>query len=124
MNRENPAEAGPLRYVRYGRMSNEHENPRSVDQQFESIRLSMQMQNRFGWTHVADFRDDGFSGGDPLLRPALRQLLEGIRSGQLKIDAVHVDSLERMARSEKLQAVLDELRRHGVTVLISDFRRS
>ena len=82
----------PQRYVRYGRMSTECENPRSIDQQFDSIKLSRQMRDGVEWTHVGDFRDEGLSGRNPLKRPALRQLMEEIRSGQLRIDAILVDS--------------------------------
>lgn len=122
MSKSKPEKRRPLRYVRYGRASTEH-NPCSVDQQLESIKLSSQMQGGVEGTHVGDFCDDGLSGRDPIKRRKLRRLLEQIRSGQLRIDAILVESLERLGRKD-FQAICVELEKHGVMLLIADIRRS
>ena len=112
---------GPKRYVRYGRTSTEHD-PCSEDQ-LESVKLPSQMESKGDWTHVGDFCDGGLTGRDPQERRALRQLLDQVRRGQLKIDAILVESLERLARQD-FQAICDELKKHGIMLLIDDVRRS
>ena len=52
----------PLRYCRYGRMSDEQQNPRSPDQQFDEIDRTKKRVGREQWFHVKDFRDDAISG--------------------------------------------------------------
>ena len=51
----------PYRYLRYGRMSSERQNPRSPDQQFDTIEA---LRTRLGhpWVLVRTYRDDGISG--------------------------------------------------------------
>jgi site-specific DNA recombinase len=111
----------PLRYVRYGRMSDEEQNPRSPEQQFDDIDRTKRKQRRDNWVHVKDFRDDAISGRYNRKRPGFRQMLDAIRSGLLKIDAILVDTIERFARLEDLPAIRDELRRkYGVLILTSD----
>ncbi len=112
---------GPKRYVRYGRTSTEHD-PCSEDQ-LESVKLPSKMESKGDWTHVGDFCDGGLTGRDPQERRALRQLLDQVRRGQLKIDAILVESLERLARQD-FQAICDELKKHGIMLLIDDVRRS
>lgn len=111
----------PLVHVRYGRMSDEEQNPRSPDQQFDDIDRTKKKLGRDNWVQVTDFRDDGISGRYKRKRPGFRQMLDAIRSGQLKIDAILVDTLERFARLEDLPAIREELRkRYGVLILTSD----
>ncbi len=52
----------PLRYVRYGRMSDEEQNPRSPDQQFDEIDRTKKKHGRDNWIQLKQFRDDGISG--------------------------------------------------------------
>lgn len=111
----------PLPYVRYGRMSGDEQNPRSPDQQFDDIDRTKKKQGRDNWVHVMDFRDDAISGRYKRKRPAFAQMLDMIRCGRLKVDAILVDTIERFARLRDLPAIRDELRRkNGVVVLTSD----
>ena len=111
----------PLRVVRYGRMSDEEQNPRSPDQQYDDIDRTKKKQGRDNWCNVMDFRDDAISGRYNRKRPGFRQMLDSIRSGRLKIDAILVDTIERFARLEDLPSIRDELRKkYGVLILTSD----
>ncbi len=49
-----------------------------------------------GWTCVGTYQDVGYSAGH-LTRPALKQMLADIASGQ--IDCVVIESLDRLSRS-------------------------
>ena len=118
---ENSESETPKRYVRYGRTSTEHD-PCLADQ-LERLKLPSKMQSEGDWTHVGDFCDVGFTGRDPLKRRALQQLLDQVRSGQLKIDAVLVESLDRLARQD-FQPIFEELNKHGIMLLIDDSRWS
>ena len=111
----------PLRYLRYGRMSGEEQNPRSPDQQFDDVDRTKKKQRRDNWVHVKDFRDDAISGRYNRKRPGFRQMLDEIRSGILQVDAILVDTIERFARLEGLPAIREELRKkYGVLILTSD----
>jgi DNA invertase Pin-like site-specific DNA recombinase len=111
----------PLVHIRYGRMSREEQNPRSPDQQFDEIDRTKRKHGRDNWVHVRDYRDDGISGRYKRKRPGFRQMLDEIRSGVLKIDAILVDTIERFARFEDLPAIRNELRKKfGVLILTAD----
>ncbi len=111
----------PMRYVRYGRMSDEEQNPRSPDQQFDDIDRTKRKQGRDNWCHLKDFRDDAISGRYNRKRPGFRKMLDAIRCGLLKVNAILVDTIERFARLEDLPANRDELRKkYGVLILTSD----
>ncbi len=111
----------PLRYVRYGRMSDEEQNPRSPDQQFDEIDRTKKRNGRDNWVHLQDFRDDAISGRYKRKRPGFRALMDGIRTGLVKPDAIVVDTLERLGRVDEMQQIRDELRKkYGVLVLTAD----
>lgn len=111
----------PLRYLTYGRMSSEEQNPRSPEQQFDDIDRTKKKQRRDNWGHVKTYRDDGISGRYYRKRPGFRRMLDEIRSGMVKVDAILVDTIERFARLDDLPAIRDELRKkYGVLVLTSD----
>jgi DNA invertase Pin-like site-specific DNA recombinase len=110
----------PHRYVRYGRMSSDKQNPRSPEQQFDTIDQTLR---RLGhpWVHVGDYRDDGVSGRYLTKRAGFRQLLRDIRTGAVQVDAILVDTFERFGRAEEIAALRQELEhRHGVLVLTAD----
>ena len=111
-----------FRYVRYGRMSDEQQNPRSPDQQFDEIDRTKLRQGYDNWLHVRDFRDDGISGRYIRKRPGFREMLDGIRCGLLKVDAILVDTLERLGRAHEIDDIRQELRkRHGVLTADTGF---
>jgi hypothetical protein len=51
----------PHRYVRYGRMSSDMQNPRFPEQQFANIE-QIRRNVGYSWDHVKDYRDDAVSG--------------------------------------------------------------
>lgn len=111
----------PLAYVLYGRMSLEKQNPRSPDQQFDEINRTKDRQGRDNWVHIQTFRDQGISGRYVRKRLGFCKMLDAIRSGLLKVDAILVDTLERFGRVDDLQAIRDELRnKYGVLILTAD----
>lgn len=110
----------PHRYCRYGRMSTDRQNPRSVDQQYDTIDSTLE-RTGYPWVHVTDYRDDGKSGRYIRKRPAFLRMLADVRSGRLAIDLVLVDTLERFGRMEDLASLRRELEtQHGVLVLTAD----
>ncbi len=70
----------PYRYLRYGRMSSEKQNPRSPDQQFDTAE-DVRTRLRYPWVHVKTFRDDGISGRFMKKRPGLQTMLREIEVG-------------------------------------------
>lgn len=110
----------PLRYARYGRMSSNQQNARSPDQQFAEIDRTLKRM-RCPWIHCRDFRDDGVSGRYMAKRKDFTRLLEEIKTGQLNVDLILVDTLERFGRMKNLESVRRNLRtRYGVLILTAD----
>lgn len=112
--------AQPYRYLRYGRMSSERQNPRSPDQQFDTIDT---LRTRLGypWVHVKTYRDDGVSGRYVSRRAGLQAMLRDIEVGLVRVDLIAVDTLERLGRADEIA----ELRRklltdHGILVVTAD----
>ena len=110
----------PHRYVVYARMSSDQQNPRSPEQQFETVGRLIERLGR-PWVHVADYRDDGISGRYLAKRPGFQRMLADIRSGAAAVDLILVDTLERFGRVEELESIRRELHnRCGVLVLTAD----
>ncbi len=110
----------PLGCVRYARMSDDTQNPNSPEQQFAEIERVMQLQKR-PWRILRDYRDDGIKGKYIGKRPAFQQMLRDIHTGELKVDAVLVDTWERFARAEEAPAIRQKLQnKYGVIVLTAD----
>jgi DNA invertase Pin-like site-specific DNA recombinase len=110
----------PHRYARYGRMSSDQQNPRSPEQQFDTVDQTLRRLGH-SWVHVGDYRDDGVSGRYLAKRTGFQQLLRDIRTGTVQVDAILVDTFERFGRAEEMAALRQELEhRHGVLVLTAD----
>jgi DNA invertase Pin-like site-specific DNA recombinase len=110
----------PYRYLRYGRMSDRLQNPRSIVQQFDTIARELDRRG-YRWVHVADFRDDFISGRLVHKRPGFRQMREDIRTRKIQVDLVLVDTLERFGRMPQLPEIRRELhQKDGVLVLCAD----
>jgi DNA invertase Pin-like site-specific DNA recombinase len=108
------------RYVRYGRMSSEKQNPRSPDQQFDEIDRRIKLCGH-RWIHVRDYRDDGKSGRFVSNRPDFCKMLEQIKTGEFEVDLILVDTLERFGRMEGLDVLRRELHlKYGTIVLTAD----
>jgi DNA invertase Pin-like site-specific DNA recombinase len=110
----------PYRYVRYARMSSDQQNPRSPEQQFQTIDDTLKRCG-YRWNHVKDYRDDAKSGKYIRKRPSFQEMLLEIRSDTLKVDLIVVDTLERFGRMEELDTIRRELRNKcGVLILTAD----
>src|SRR3954453_4451343 len=110
----------PLQCFRYGRMSGEDQNPRSPDQQFDEVQRLVRQQGR-PWVMLRDFRDDAVKGAYITRRPGFHAMLSAIRSGELRPDAILVDTLERFGRAEEVPGIRQELwTRFGALVLTAD----
>lgn len=90
----------------------------STDNQLENYSIPEQVERikaycaAKGWTLLKVYTDGGYSGGNTD-RPALQQMLKAIRAG--KVDAILVNKLDRLSRSQKdtLTLIEDELLAHG-----------
>lgn len=110
----------PYRFVKYGRMSDRHQNKRSPDQQFNTIDETIV---RFGypWMCIDTYRDDGISGQYLRKRLEFQRLLRNIEAQLIQIDLIVVDTLERLGRAEEIS----ELRRklyvdYGILIVAAD----
>lgn len=112
--------AQPYRYLRYGRMSSERQNPRSPDQQFDTIDT---LRTRLGypWVHVKTYRDDGISGRYMKKRAGLQAMLRDIEIGWVKVDLIAVDTLERLGRADEIAEMRRKLfTEYGILVVTAD----
>jgi site-specific DNA recombinase len=105
-----------MRVAIYARVSTEAQEARgTIGSQLEVLRKRVAAE---GHELVVEYRDDGCSGAR-LDRPGLDALRDAAEAGRL--DAVWCLSPDRLARIYAYQViVLDELARHGVTVLFHD----
>ena len=112
----------PHSFIRYGRMSDEMQNPRSPEQQFDTVESTYRSLG-YPWRLLADYRDDGVSGQYVRKRLGLQQMLSDIRCGAVRPDLILVDTFERFGRTTEMEAIRQELRsRYGVLVLTADSR--
>lgn len=113
--------AKPYRYLRYARMSTDRQNPRSPEQQFDSIERTLTSCG-YPWVHVADYRDDGVSGRYVRSRPGLQQMLRRIRDSR-DVDLILVDTFNRFGRAEEVADIRRDLQtRDGVLVMTAESR--
>lgn len=107
-------------YIRYGRMSDDKQNPRSPEQQFDTIHLTLRRLG-LNWTHLCDYRDDGITGRLLRKRLGYQQMLQDIRTGMIAPDLILVDTVERFGRVEELDSIRRNLfNKHGVVILTAD----
>ena len=110
----------PLLVILYLRMSSEEQNPRSPQQQRDTIEATLQRLG-YPWTIVNAYTDEAISGRYLRRRLGFQKMLRDIRTGTIKADAILVDTFERFGRADELAALRQELyQRHGVLVLTAD----
>jgi DNA invertase Pin-like site-specific DNA recombinase len=110
----------PYRFVAYARMSSDAQNPRSPDQQFATIKSTLQRQG-YPWVEIETYRDDAISGKFVWRRPGFAQMIERVTSGLLNVDLIVVDTFERLGRSDELADIRRQLAvRYGVLVVSAD----
>lgn len=110
----------PLLVVLYLRMSSDDQNPRSPQQQQDTIEATLRRLG-YPWTVVRVYADEGVSGRYMRRRPGFQNMLRDIRTGAVKADAILVDTFERFGRADELSALRQELHQHhGVLILTAD----
>lgn len=110
----------PHRYITYTRMSTKKQNERSPAQQRDNIERERRNQ-KCPWKHVRDYEDGGVSGRLTRKRPDLQRMLRDIRSGELRIDLILIDTLDRFGRTDEVIALRKELyEQHGILILTAD----
>lgn len=91
---------GPLRCAIYTRKSTEEgldQEFNSLDAQREACEAYIVSQRHEGWQLLPDQYDDGGLSGGTMERPALKRLLEDVRSG--KVDVIVVYKVDRLTRA-------------------------
>jgi DNA invertase Pin-like site-specific DNA recombinase len=99
-----------LRCAIYTRKSTDHNLDlefNSLDAQREACEAYIKSQAHEGWRLIPEHYDDGAFSGASLDRPALQQLLTGVKAG--KIDIIVVYKVDRLTRSLADFAKLVEL---------------
>lgn len=69
----------------------------SLDAQRESAEDYIRAQQHEGWVALSERYDDGAYSGATLERPALRRLMDDVRSG--RVDSIVVYKIDRLSRS-------------------------
>lgn len=107
------------RAVIYARMSSDKQNPRSPDQQIDTIKDQIRRM-KLPWEVVEIYRDDGISGRFKRKRPGFQQMMQDLKSGKVQADLLLVDTFERLSRGEDNSEIRRKLARDGVLVLTAD----
>jgi site-specific DNA recombinase len=107
-------------YVLYGRMSSDNQNPKSPDQQFDTIERT-RLRLGYPWRHLKSYRDDAVSGRLVKKRSGLQEMLREIQTKQLRPDLILVDTWERFGRAEELTGTRQKLKtQYGVLIVSAD----
>src|SRR4051812_21088960 len=110
----------PLCVVLYLRMSSDEQNPRSPQQQQDTIEATVRRLG-YPWKVVGTYADEAVSGRYLRRRAGFQRMLRDVRTGAVEADAILVDTFERFGRADELAALRQELQqRHGVLVLTAD----
>lgn len=110
--------AGPLRVLFYLRYSSDAQNPRSVEQQEREISNKITQLQR-PWTKIQSFQDSGESGQLVFRRPGLMAMLQWIQEHPGHVQAILVDTMNRLGRAEEIPIVVQMLAQMGVVVLVA-----
>ena len=86
----------PLLAVLYLRMSSDDQNPRSPQQQRDTIEAALRRLG-YPWVVVDAYADEAVSGRYLRRRAGFQQMLSDIRTGKVKVDVILVDTFERVA---------------------------
>ena len=108
----------PYTTVRYLRMSDSKQNPRSPDQQEAEIER-VQRNLGYPWQCLRVYRDDAKKGALIRRRPAFQQMLQDIKLGVIKPDLIQVDTSERIGRADELREIKRKLRTDYGVLLVA-----
>jgi DNA invertase Pin-like site-specific DNA recombinase len=110
----------PLQAVLYLRMSSDAQNPRSPQQQRDTIEVTLRRLG-YPWVIGKAYTDEAISGRYMRRRTGFQEMLRDIRTGAVQVDAILVDTFERFGRADELAALRQELyQQHGVLILTAD----
>jgi DNA invertase Pin-like site-specific DNA recombinase len=110
----------PLQAVLYLRMSSDDQNPRSPQQQRDTIEATLRRMG-YPWIIGNAYVDEAVSGRYLRRRTGFQQMLRDIRTGKVAADVILVDTFERFGRADELSALRQELHQHhGVLILTAD----
>ena len=107
-----------LTVVLYLRMSDDKQNPMSPEQQEKMIRSRIK-RSGLNVRIVKVYRDDGLTGRMTRNRKGFLQMLNDIRTGQIRIDAILVDTKERFGRMNELDEVQARLERENKVLILT-----
>jgi site-specific DNA recombinase len=99
-----------VRCIVYARFSTERQTEASIEDQ---LRVCREFIAAKGWTAIAEHSDHGISGAALGNRPGARAALEQLRAGE----ALVVNDLSRLSRSQDLAPLLARLRHRGARVI-------
>ena len=86
----------------------------SLDAQREACAAYITSQKHVGWLPIPDLYDDGGLSGGTMERPALKRLLDEIKSGKVQIVVVY--KVDRLSRSlADFAKIVDVLDAHGAS---------
>lgn len=106
----------PYLCVGYLRMSSDQQNPRSPEQQLETIQETL-ARKKLPWKIVKIYRDDSITGRFSSRRPGYKSMLQDLKSGRVQADLLLVDTFERLTRAKYSAAEREKFRRNGVLIL-------
>jgi DNA invertase Pin-like site-specific DNA recombinase len=110
----------PLLAVLYLRMSSDDQNPRSPQQQRDTIEATIRRLG-YPWVIAKAYVDEAISGRYLRRRAGFQEMLRDIRTESVKVDVILVDTFERFGRADELAALRLELyQHHGVLILTAD----
>lgn len=107
-----------LTVVLYLRMSDDKQNPLSPEQQEKMIRSRIK-RSGLNVRIVKVYRDDGLTGRMTRNRKGFLQMLNDIRTGQIRIDAILVDTKERFGRMNELDEVQARLEHENKVLILT-----
>src|SRR5690349_2309115 len=99
-----------MRCIVYARYSTELQTEASIADQ---LRVCKEFISSRGWTVAAEYSDRGISGAALGNRPGAKAALADLAAG----DALVLNDLSRLSRSQDLAPMLSRLRHRGVRVL-------
>jgi DNA invertase Pin-like site-specific DNA recombinase len=106
--------------ILYLRKSSDQQNPRSPQQQRDTIEATVKRLG-YPWVVVGVYSDVAVSGRFLRKRRRFQEMLRHIRTEKVKADAILVDTFERFGRADELAALRQELHQHhGVLILTAD----
>ena len=107
----------PKLYVLYARASSNVND--SITAQFRNCR-DLVARERLPWREVRAYYDVATGVQDISKCPGLQQLINDVSSGDLGIDVLIVESIERLTRTDASLQLCRALVEHGVMIITAD----